>query len=87
MVFSQRAGVAWLAGMAPSVLWSAKPQLGLLPPSASSLNEARSRTIAAMGAENSKPSSEVKQHVFSAYVHVRQANGARCPEAVAHNQK
>lgn len=28
-----------------------------------------------MGAENSKPSSEVKQHVFSTYVALRAVNG------------
>lgn len=65
----------WRAGMAASVLLSAKPQLGLLRPSASSLHDARRPTIATMGAENSKPSSEVKQHVFSPYVHARLTNG------------
>lgn len=29
-----------------------------------------------MGAENSKPSSEVKQHVFSSYVAVPAVNGS-----------
>jgi hypothetical protein len=33
-----------------------------------------------MGAENSKPSSEVKQHVFSPYVHFPPANGTCAPQ-------
>ena len=62
--------------MYASVVWRAKAEVRLLPASASLLQESRSAAIATMGAENSKPSSEVKQHVFSAYVHVCRINGA-----------
>lgn len=58
-----------------SVLWPAKAEVRLLPASASLLQESRRPAIAIMGAENSKPSSEVKQHVFSPYVPVCRLNG------------
>lgn len=49
------------------------------PAPASSRIASRSVVNTAMGAENSKPSSEVKQHVFSTYVPLSRANGtSRC---------
>jgi hypothetical protein len=47
-----------------------------LLPAAASSQESRSDANATMGAENSKPSSEVKQHVFSSYVPLHRANGS-----------
>jgi hypothetical protein len=53
-------------------------QLRLLAGTASSLQKSPGATTATMGAENSKPSSEVKQHVFSSYVAFPALNGS-CP--------
>ena len=52
-----------------------RPSLQLRPlPSASSRSHSHLRKHN-MGAENSKPSTEVTQHVFSPYVRLRRPNG------------